>query len=146
MNTTDPLGRTKILIVEDEAIIAIMLEAQLPASGYQVFATVPTGEQAVEQARLLHPDVVIMDIHLSGEMNGIEAARQIMEQLKIPVIFLTGYSNDRLMNQALALQPAGYLVKPVEFDQIAAAIEKANLQRIPTHPLFSAQKRTGAPN
>jgi len=129
MSTPDLPERMKIMIVEDEAIIAIMLEAQLPANGYQVFDTVPTGELAIEQARQLHPDLVLMDIHLAGEMDGIEVARQIMEQWDIPVIFLTGYSNDNLMQRALALHPAGYLVKPVMFEEIAALIEQVRQQR-----------------
>ncbi len=142
----DSNAEFRIMIVEDEAITAIMLEAQLPCHGYQVFETVPSGAQAITQAELLHPDLVLMDIRLSGPIDGIEAARQIMARSDTQVIFLTGYSNDSIMQQALALKPAGYLVKPVMFEEIAAAIEKVRLQRMPTHPLSLDKRKTDNPN
>jgi len=88
------MTKAKILIVEDEFIIAKALSKEIEAYGYDVCALLFSGEDALEIAEKAKPDLVIMDIRLQGEMNGVEAARQIRNRFAIPVIYITGYSED----------------------------------------------------
>ncbi|MDD5036355.1 MAG: EAL domain-containing protein, partial [Methylococcaceae bacterium] len=112
-----------ILIVEDEAIIAAQLERLLLGWGCRVVALVATGEEAIDQAHRLKPDLVLMDVRLRGRMNGVEAARVISERDAIPIIFLTAYADDALIEEATATQPYGYLVKPVRERELRATIQ-----------------------
>jgi DNA-binding NarL/FixJ family response regulator len=111
------------LIVEDEALIAMNLKTGLLRAGHRVCGVAGKAEQAVEMARREHPDVILMDIRLLGETDGIEAARQIATFSSAPVIFTTGYSNPALKERAMALKPAAYLVKPVDVRQIHTVLE-----------------------
>lgn len=106
------MNPTRILVVEDESVIAFDLELQLTSLGYQVVGVVASGEQAIARAGDACPDIVLMDIHLEGEMDGIEAARQIRDQYRIPVVFLTAYAEEGTLKRAEATLPYGYLVKP----------------------------------
>jgi CheY-like chemotaxis protein len=102
----------RILIVEDEAIIALNLRRRLMRLGYIIVATTMSGEEAVRQAEALRPDVVLMDIRLSGQMDGIEAATQIHERFRIPVIFMSAYPNEPLLERIHRFEPVRYLSKP----------------------------------
>ena len=115
----------KILVVEDEVIIAYNLQRILSSFGYQVPETVETGPQAIRAAETLHPDLVLMDIQLRGEMDGIEAARRIRAQANLPVVYLTAYAEDARLAQASQTTPYGYLVKPVQDRELRATIETA---------------------
>lgn len=119
------MSKPTILIVEDDGILAIHLEDLLVRQGYQVLKPVPTGEMAIREVVKQNPDLVLMDIELAGEMNGIEAAEQITAETDTPVIFLTGFSQDPLLQQAKIATPYGYLVKPVPERELAATIEMA---------------------
>jgi CheY-like chemotaxis protein len=88
---------SKILVVEDEAIILLQLEEILHTIGYVVAGLAASGEDAIEKARRLKPDLVLMDIVMPGKINGIEAAKIINEELDIPVVFLTSYSEDTII-------------------------------------------------
>jgi CheY-like chemotaxis protein len=88
---------SKILVVDDEAIITMQLERRLTAMGYSVAGMAASGEGAVEKARSIRPDLVLMDIVMPGEMNGIEAARIITTELGIPVVFITAYADDTIL-------------------------------------------------
>ena len=113
-----------IMIVEDQQIVAEDLKIGLEAMGHRVVYTAAHGEAAVEGVGRCRPDLVLMDIYLAGSMDGIEAARRIHEQAPEPaVIFLTAYSDDRLVERAKAVAPCGYLVKPPSMDQLRVAIE-----------------------
>jgi len=116
---------SKILVVDDEAIITMQLEERLTAMGYSVAGMAASGEDAVEKSRCLLPDLVLMDIVMPGKMNGIEAAKIITTELDIPVVFVTSYADDTIIQKAKSVRPYGYIVKPFNELEIKAAIEVA---------------------
>lgn len=103
----------KILVVEDEKIVALEIQTRLRSLGYTVPITVFTGKEAVRQADTMHPDLVLMDIKLRGDMDGIEAAEHI-KTMGIPVIFLTAFVDNKTLQRAKITEPYGYLLKPFE--------------------------------
>ncbi len=115
----------KIMIVEDEAVIALRLEQRLIEMGYDVIGTICSGEAVVENARSFQPNLILMDIMLNGDLDGIDAAMIVKEELDIPIIFLTAYSDDKLIERAKKVDAFGYLVKPVRDRELKAAIEIA---------------------
>ena len=117
--------KSSILVVEDEAVVALDIQTRLLRMGYAVAGICSSGEDAILRASQLKPALVLMDIQLSGQMNGITAARQIRAERKVPVIFLTAYSNDSTIEQAVGVAPAGYLVKPFDDRTLKATIEIA---------------------
>ncbi len=119
------MKQVSVLVVEDERIIALDLSQQLQALGYDVCQIVPSGQMAIDAAVKVKPDLALMDIHLEGAMDGIEAARQIHGQLGIPIIFLTAYAEDATLERAEAAIPYGYLVKPVDPKELHATIQMA---------------------
>ena len=100
---------TKILVVEDEGIVAMHLKNRLKSLGYAVSAVVFSGEEAIKKAAETHPDLVLMDIRLKGEMDGIEAAEQIRVRFNIPVVYLTAYTDDETLQRAKVTEPFGLL-------------------------------------
>ncbi len=116
---------SKILVVDDEAIISMQLEERLCAMGYAVTGMAASGEDAVDKARSTKPDLVLMDIVMPGKMNGIEAAKVITTELDIPVVFVTSYADDIIIEKAKSVRPYGYIVKPFNELEIKAAIEVA---------------------
>ncbi len=112
----------KFLIVEDEAIIAFLLRKNLVQAGHQVCGMAVNGQQAVEIARRESPQVILMDIGLLGDMDGIQAAQEILSFLSASVIFTTGYSEPHLKERANALNPSAYLTKPINMSQINAVL------------------------
>jgi len=119
------MDKLQILIVEDEAIVSMDLRYKLEAMGYSVAAEISSGEEAVEAASRLHPDVVLMDIGLSGEMDGIDAAVQIHGQLDVPVVYLTAYVDEATLERAKATEPSGYILKPFDDASLRAVVEMA---------------------
>ena len=115
----------KILIVEDEKITALDLELTLVDLGYIVVGSAANGENAIEMAQQLKPDLVLMDIHLNTSMLGTEAARIIVEKQQLPVVFLTAYTDNRSLDAASNCLPYGYLVKPFEKREVDATIRIA---------------------
>jgi len=116
---------SKIFVVDDEAIITMQLEERLTAMGYSVAGMAASGEDAVEKVRSIRPDLVLMDIVMPGKMNGIEAARIITGEMDIPVVFVTSYADDTVIEKAKSVRPYGYIVKPFHELEIKAAIEVA---------------------
>ncbi len=116
---------TQVLIVEDEAIVAESIASKLRRYGYEVVDTLPTGEEAIEIAGKMRPDVVLMDIHLAGRIDGIVAADTISTQYRIPVIFLTAYADEQTIARAKDAGPFGYLVKPFRERDLYVTIEMA---------------------
>ncbi len=114
-----------LLIVEDEAIVAADLKATLERSGYTVLGPVESGEVAVEIAAEQHPDLILMDIRLAGEMDGIEAAARIRQQLHLPVVFLTAHSDEATLSRARESAPLGFLLKPFNERELRTTIEIA---------------------
>ena len=119
------MARARILIVEDEGIVAMGLRRRLEHLEYVVPAAVASGEEAIEKAAEMPPDLVLMDIVLKGAMDGIDAAEQIRERLNIPVVYLTAYSDDKTLQRAKITEPFGYILKPFEERELCATIEMA---------------------
>jgi DNA-binding NarL/FixJ family response regulator len=114
--------RATVLIVEDDGILATHLSATVLELGYTVLGPVPTGEAAVTIFQNNQADLVLMDIELAGEMNGIETAKSIASISDVPVVFVTGFSQEPMLEQVKTVTPYGYLVKPVSERELAATI------------------------
>ena len=119
------MSRPRILVAEDEALVAADLAESLRDMGFEPVAVVPTGELAVKHAREDAPDLILMDIRLQGEMDGIQAATLIHEGPGCPVVFLTAYAEGPILERAKAAEPYGYLVKPVNLRELGAIIQMA---------------------
>lgn len=130
-----------VLVVENEEIVALDLEVCLATMGYKV-ALATTGEEAVATANRLRPDVVLMDIHLDGSMDGIGAAEWIRRETGIPLIFLTAYASPDTIERAVAVDPAGYIVKPFNEKSLAANIQIALHQKRSREGPSFAESRT----
>jgi len=118
-----------VLIVEDERIFALDLEARLEANGFTVVGTTATADSAVALATSRRPDVVLMDIHLDGERDGISAAREIQSALHIPVVFLTAFAESEVIDRARGALPFGYLIKPCNTRELVATLQVATTRR-----------------
>ena len=115
----------RILVVEDEPLIAEDLRARLERFGYEVTGTAATGEDAIRIASASPPDLVLMDIVLKGPMDGIETACRIRDGQGVPILFLTAWADADVLSRAKAAMPYGYLVKPVEDRELKATLEVA---------------------
>ncbi len=115
----------EVLIVEDETVLAIGMEASLEDMGYAISGIETTANNAILHANKELPDIVIMDINLKGQESGIEAAKQIWQKHKIPIIFLTSYSDDSTLKQAMQSEPYAYLLKPCRDRDLDIAIKTA---------------------
>ena len=115
----------KIMVVEDEWIVADQLCNNLKDLGYMVCATASTGDEAIKNVQENNPDLILMDIVLKNKMDGIEAAEQITSQFNIPVIYLTSYTDKEYIERAKQTKPFGYLVKPFKQGELHANIEMA---------------------
>jgi signal transduction histidine kinase len=113
----------KILIVEDEALIALQIEEQLEQFGYKVVSQITYGEEVLEEAKKCVPDLIMMDINLKGKMTGIEAAHQVRSFSNIPIIFLTAYGDKKMLEEAKQTSPHGFLTKPFRSQELNAAVE-----------------------
>jgi PAS domain S-box-containing protein len=119
------MDKARILIVEDVAIIAMEIEDQLQSMGYEVTAIVDTGKKAIEKAEEDKPDIILMDIRIKGEMDGIEAAEVIRSRFCIPVIFSTAYHDKGQIERAKLAIPFGYVLKPIQKRDLKVTIEMA---------------------
>ena len=117
--------KKRILIVEDEPIVAMDLSAQLEQIGYEICATEETGRAAIAAVHEHLPDIVLMDIVIKGDMDGIETARHIGKGLQVPVVFLTAFSDPTTVERAALAAPHGYLTKPFQTKELRAVIEVA---------------------
>jgi CheY-like chemotaxis protein len=115
----------QILIVEDERIIAAELTRRITRLGYTVVATAGSGVEAIERAQASCPDLVLMDIGLPGEMNGLEAGARIWEALKIPIVYLTAYADEQTMLEARTPPPILTVYKPFDVSQLRHTLEQA---------------------
>ncbi|MBX2978590.1 MAG: response regulator [Flavobacteriales bacterium] len=119
------MPQTNVLVVEDESIVSKDIQNSLKKLGYTVVGAANTGETAVKLALEHMPDIILMDIMLKGEMNGIEAAETIRKEANIPVIFLTAYADESTLDKAKVTQPYGYIIKPFKEIDIHTSIEMA---------------------
>ncbi|WP_370572398.1 response regulator [Methanomethylovorans sp.] len=115
----------KILVVEDENIVALEIKKRLQKLGYIVPGVASTGEDAISKVEGILPDLVLMDIMLKGEIDGIHAAGEIRKRFNIPVIYLTAYSDEETLQRAKFTEPYGYILKPFEEDDLRTTIEIA---------------------
>jgi two-component system cell cycle sensor histidine kinase/response regulator CckA len=115
----------RILVVEDENIVALDIQRDLISFGYAVPATAASGEEAIEKAAALRPDLVLMDIRLRGAIDGVEAAEEIRTRFDIPAIYLTAYADPATLSRARLTGALGYLIKPFGERELHAAVEVA---------------------
>ncbi|MDH3402865.1 MAG: sigma 54-interacting transcriptional regulator, partial [Acidobacteriota bacterium] len=125
MTDSAPPPTTRILIVEDEAVVALDIERRVRELGYDVAGTAAAAEEAVRLAERERPDLVLMDIRLRGIMDGIEAGRQIRAAWGIPVIYLTAHADEATLARAKETAPHGYLLKPFDEQKLRVALEVA---------------------
>ena len=118
-------GAYKIMVVEDEAVIALRLQQMLTTMGYDVIGISYSGEDAIEKAGSLRPDLMLLDIMISEKLDGIQVAEIVKAEWDIPVIFLTAYSESKIIERAKKTEPYGYIVKPFQDRELEAAIEVA---------------------
>jgi len=119
------MANVNVLVVEDESIVAMDIRTRLVHLGYDVSAITYSGEAAIKKAEELLPDLVLMDIHLNGKMDGIEAAQQIHDRFDIPVVYLTAYSDEKTLERANVTEPFGYIIKPFDDRELHVAIKIA---------------------
>ncbi|MBN2535527.1 MAG: SpoIIE family protein phosphatase [Spirochaetales bacterium] len=117
------MKKARIMVVEDEGLVALQIKEGLVSAGYEVPAIAASGKQALKLVADTEPDLVLMDIHLKGQMDGIQAATKIIEIYDIPVIYLTAYSDEATVERAKVTEPYGYILKPVSERSLQLAIE-----------------------
>ena len=115
----------RIMVVEDENIVNADIQSTLKTLGYEIAASAISGEQALEKVAEAKPDLILMDIMLRGDMDGVESAEQIRHQFNIPIVFLTAYSDDATLERAKITEPFGYVIKPFEERELHTNIEIA---------------------
>jgi CheY-like chemotaxis protein len=119
------MAKARILIVEDEVIVALDIKRRLEDLGYEVHAPVTSGEDAVRNTKETQPDLVLMDIHLRGDMDGVEAAAEIQQRFKVPVVYLTAHSDQETWERGREAKPSGWVSKPVNTRQLRSVVEDA---------------------
>ncbi len=117
------MEKVKILIVEDDMIIAADISMQLTRMGYDITGILPRGEDALDHVAQNTPDIILMDIMLKGEMDGVETAQKIYERFQIPLIFLTGNTDEATFNRAKVARPEAYISKPFKKLDLVRAID-----------------------
>jgi CheY-like chemotaxis protein/DNA-binding PadR family transcriptional regulator len=115
----------RVLVVDDEAIITMQLEEKISSMGHKVVGMASSGEDAIAKARAIKPDIVLMDIVMPGKINGIAAAKVIHKELDIPIIFITSYADDKIIEEVKRVNPYGYIVKPFNELELKAAVQLA---------------------
>jgi CheY-like chemotaxis protein len=128
------MAAARILIVEDERLIAIDLQRRLTRLGYTVVALAASGAEAIQQALVLHPDLVLMDIRLQGNMDGVEAAQHIHASAAIPVVFMTAYVDKATQQRVKATSSWGCLYKPFTPHQMQSALAHVLSRQRPNTP------------
>jgi len=116
---------TRILVVEDVSNVATVLKARLESYGYEICDVANTGQKAIDSTLRWKPDLVLMDIMLEGEMNGIVAAAKILKKVNVPIIYLSCLSDQKVMERAIKTNPYGYIVKPYDSAELRFSIENA---------------------
>ena len=119
------MPRARILLVEGDLFSAATLRITLIKSGYMLTSHVSTGEDALQKAKEEKPDLILMEISLEGELDGIQAAKEIKKDFSIPIIFLTSHSDSKILNRAMSLKPDGYIIKPFTEEELRNSIKLA---------------------
>ncbi len=134
------MSRARILIVEDEGIEALDLQQRLISLGYSAPDIASTGEEAVKTVEETSPDLVLMDIMLSGEIDGVTAAHQIQARFGTPIIYLTAYADDDTLQRAKITEPYGYIVKPLKERELHITIDMALYKHVMERKLRESEK------
>ena len=135
MQATHPSTAKTILVVEDERIVAKDLQQMLSGFGYKVPATAASSEDAMRLAAEKCPDLVLMDIRIKGQRDGIETAAILRERFGVPIVYLTAHADGDAVARAKKTEPYGYLIKPVRADELRSTIEIAeHVRRISFGP------------
>jgi len=129
MTSDTPTAKTRILIVEDEAIVACDLQSRLESFGYEVVGTAVSGEQAVKLAAETSPDLVLMDIQLRGQWDGIQVAEKLRAGNRVAIIFLSAHSTEDMLQRAKLTEPFAYLLKPYQERELKISIDVAMYKR-----------------
>jgi len=119
------LKPVKVLLVEDEVVTSIYLKMELTKIGCEVVNTLARGEDAIDAVDYIETGLILMDINLAGNIDGIEAARIIKEKMDMPIIFMTGYSDTFIQQRALSLNPLAFIVKPLNYLELKRIIENS---------------------
>lgn len=119
------MGNKRILIVEDEGLLALQIKNELLKMGHTITAIYVSGEEALKGIEAEKPDLVLMDIKIQGEMDGIETADRMLKQYDLPIIYLTAHSEENTIERAKVTRPYGYLLKPVNAKELQIAVEVA---------------------
>ena len=119
------MAKTNVLVVEDESIVSKDIQYSLKKLGYNVVGAASTGEKAFELASTTNPDIILMDIMLKGDINGIQTAERVKAELQIPVIYLTAYADEATLAKAKVTEPYGYIIKPFKEVDLHTSIEMA---------------------
>jgi CheY-like chemotaxis protein len=114
-----------VLVVEDEGIVGLDLRNQLNALGHDVVGVVATGKRAIEKAEQMRPDLVLMDVRLKGELDGIQAAQIIVDRFDTPIVFLTALLDEETLERTRTIRRHGYLIKPFMTRELESAIREA---------------------
>ena len=114
-----------VLVVDDESVVALDISERVKRLGYDVAAIASSGEEAIERTAETRPDLVLMDIRMPGDIDGIEAAVQIRERFEVPVVFVTAYADRDTLERAKETEPFGYILKPFDEKDLRVAIEVA---------------------
>ena len=116
---------SRIMIVNDDATLTMHLEEYVPTIGYEVKGATSSGSEAVKMAKTLKPELILMGIKMPGKLNGIQAAGIIKSELGIDIIFISGFSDEDLFDEAKLIEPLAYIHKPFSEEQLAAALKRA---------------------
>ena len=119
------MGKISVLVVEDESIVSKDIQYSLKKLGYNVVGVAATGQKAIDLCGEKMPDIILMDIMLKGDINGIEASTRIKESYNIPVIFLTAYADENTLSKAKVTEPYAYIIKPFKEIDLHTSIEMA---------------------
>lgn len=119
------MGAARVMIVEDEQITAMEVQAKLEEMGYEVPTIVDNGDAALSYLEGDSVDLVLMDIRLPGAMDGIDVTEEINERFDVPVVYVSAYSDDESLDRAKGTQPAGFLIKPITKEDLRSSIEVA---------------------
>lgn len=119
------MNKANILIVEDESIVALDIQTSLEEFGYMVTAIAKNSKQAMQKLQIKQPDIILMDINLGDGQNGIETAKQINLKYEIPIIYLTAFSNEKIIQEAIETNPIAYVVKPFKAEELNATLQLA---------------------
>lgn len=122
---TPDIDKIRVLLVEDVTNVATVLKARLESYGYEICDVADTGQKAIDLATYHQPDIILMDIILEGDMNGIEAAEQISGRQDVPIIYLSCLNDQKVFEQAIETNPYGYILKPYDSQALRFGIENA---------------------